>query len=293
MHRNIAILLLILLLILVSCFRSRQSPTIAEPTENSSAVELTDADIDAAVLDVELQTEALVGNEDGDVPDGLVINDSDEGDVSLSAQAQTTLTGASGLVCYSKHDPNAKKPWGLYIFNQIDKTHKRVYRGAREIDSIACSEDGNYIIFAVRERANETSDFEVYKLTLDPYKIERLTDDNIDQTNVSMDALASVVVWQSKDADKDIVVIRTYKNKRKFSQKILSHRKPQKYPSVSANGEHLVLIRTLAGGKNAVMLFDIQSLKYRSIFVNSEILEHPSLDDGANSYSMVTASAVR
>jgi hypothetical protein len=65
-------------------------------------------------------------------------------------------------------------------------------------------------VISMRQSTSATSDFELYRFIVSPKTTQRLTDNAVDDTNVSMSADALKVVWEQPVSAIAIIFIRSY-----------------------------------------------------------------------------------
>ncbi len=257
--------ILFLSLLLIACTQVEQ-PKSTTPTTDSL---LTDIDIDAAILELAGSQELIEGTEGATIPDGEVIELNDDGYVGLSTQL--VLDDTEGTVSYIKVDPNDANPWELWCIDQATDSRTLIYKGNREINSVAADPDCKIIVFSMFKRR----DYEIYRLVVGG-ALSRLTSNDFDDVDVSQNAGAHIVVWKSVQNGTDAIFYRVYSNLTNFLETALVHERPQVQPSIDGNGENIIFIRELTNGRDRVILYNITTQIYTRIRTSSKSLEHPS-----------------
>jgi hypothetical protein len=273
---RIFVTLLLLLGLLGACTRA---PQLVTQTPSEAAALFGDHDIDAATLVTPTRLITLDGTELDELAD---LSETDEFTVPTSeVDPSAVLPNTYGTVAFIRNNPNlSANPWMVYLVDQATDTTTTVYGGRREIDSVAVTEDGNTLLVAMRRTSDPTADFEVYRITISTSTVERLTTTAYHESNVSMSADGSVLVWEGEDgAGRRAVFIREG-----ATQTHLALSLEQKDPSVSSNGQFIALIRTLVSGNPRIMRYDRNANSYQVVYgQNAPIaLSHPSSsDDGS------------
>ena len=265
-----------LVVFLMAC--GQQDLPVATATPDDTAIEdsleealFSDADIDAAL------DEIFSLDEDIDVGDPDVIPDGEETELpdSEALSTQATLAGATGYIYYIQHNPNSRVPWRIYRHDQATNRRALLYATTREIQSIAGSANGQIFTFAMRERASSRSDFEVYRATVSPKRITRLSNNKIDDLDVSMSANARRIAWQTERAGKAILRYITYEATGIRGKYVVSS-VPLVEPTLSGNGKYLAFIQQQV--TNRVMLHNI-GVNFRVVTSSRLALHDPSPSD--------------
>jgi len=287
--RNVGIALGALVLVLASsaCQHEHEAASGRAPLEDVAL--FTDVDVDAARLTladafvdvVGLEREAL-----GDDWEEVPIGDGGQAPVSGEVVVQAVLPDAEGLVAFIRSNPNlTNNPWMVYVMDQHTDSTTLVYGGRREIQSVSVSADGDTLLVAMRRTIDESSDFEVFRLSIAEETIERLTATSYDESNVSMSADGAVLVWEGEnEGGARAVFVR--------EDGIESHlvlTLDQREPSVSGNGRFIGLVRTLASGNPRVVRYDRSSNAYQVIWGQDApvTLSHPSTSDDGSKVSFL------
>jgi hypothetical protein len=139
-----------------ACGQPAQAP-ISSPEETPL---LTDTDIDKAVLQVTTEMKELIGIDEGEAPGGTELPALADLESSLSTQA--VLTGASGFVYYLSYAFVFNSPtiYSVYRHNQQTGAITVVYSGDRQIQSVAGSDDGNFVVVSMKETTDVNSDYD-------------------------------------------------------------------------------------------------------------------------------------
>ena len=255
--------LLVLLQALLAC----NTTTVKLPNNDNEPAVFTDADIDAA--EISLATETL------DIAD-LDSEDLDAFGSDLEAQAR--IRGASGYVYFIGDDPDTSNPWRIKRFNQSIVDKSIVYRGERQIQAVAGTLDGNTLIVSMKETSQASSDYEIYKLVIDPPSVKKLTSNNVDDINVSMSKGSKRKVWESSVGGKATVYLRIG-----TQETAISHSNAQREPSISGNGKYIALIREIATGEK-IKVYKISSDTYENVPTAdpAQVKHSPSVSDAGN-----------
>lgn len=277
----------ILVLFLASCGQQELVSQIEDQTPVIEPIVETELEDDVALfndLDFEnaevetseiieiVEAEELEGIADGEVTELPAFEDAED---ALTTQA--VLPGASGYIYYIKYIPGIARPWRIYRHDQVSNARLHVYASHLPVQSVAGSADGKSIIISRKD--SSAGDFEVYEINLSPLSIVKLTNNSVDDTNVSMSADSMRNVWQSKIGAKDVVVIRSVTGG-SVSTVVLPHFYSQFQPSVSANGRYIALMRKV-GSYYRVYRYDRAANNYLLVTWNKRLLSHPSpTDDG-------------
>ena len=234
--------------------------TTIETSSNDEPAVFTDADIDTAELSLAAET--------------LDIANLDSEDLSTQAR----IRGAYGYVYFIANDPDVAKPWRVRRFNQSIVDKPIVYKGKRQIQSVAGSEDGNTLIVSMRETIQASSDYEIYKLVIDPPSVKKLTNNNVPDINVSMSRNGKRKVWEGSVGGKAIVYLRISNQ-----EAVINHNSPQREPSISGNGKYIALIREGTSG-DRIKVYKIASGTYENVPTDdpTQLKSSPSVSDVGN-----------
>jgi hypothetical protein len=272
--------------VVVSCFVLAGCMRIVQPgtgtAEDDAPPLFTDTYLDSRQLSLAARLEAIVGSQDPDVP---VANElSPLASVSGGLEAQAVLAGTSGFVYYIQYNPaSIIDPYRVYRFDQYNDVRTLVYGGKREVQAVAGSYDGNFFVLSMRQSTTTPNDFEIFRFNILSQAAQRLTDNTVDDTNVSMSGNALSVVWEASVSGIAKIFFRKYTTitaTTGFTESILVSTDPQRQPSLSANGKYLALVRDLASGKDQVFRYDLATNVYAGFSSQSLIpLEHPSISN--------------
>ncbi|MDQ3461332.1 MAG: hypothetical protein M3498_18875, partial [Deinococcota bacterium] len=275
---------LTLLLALIAGCGTQDNILETDHSKETAAMLFTDADINAAELELADSIAELTGTETLDIaseaPEVVEEFTLDESSTEDEFSTQAVLPGAGGYIAFIRHNPNCNNcQWQLYLADQSDDKKSGLLASGREIDSIAVSLDGNTVVFAMKDP--DDKNFEIYRMIVNTKSITRLTTTGYDEKNVSMSANGNTLVWEgSNAAGKRAVFIRTYSGAT-FTESILSVSSDQLQPSVSSNGRYIALVRPTATAHH-VLRYDRTSNSYMTAFKRTNVLKHPSIsDDGA------------
>jgi FG-GAP repeat len=250
-------------------------------TEDKITAVFTDTDIDRAALETATRQGQLSGTDEGTAGEAVTLADLPTLEGSLTSQA--VLPTATGFVYYIEHDPSsATAPFKLFRHEQGTDTSLKVFEGLREIQAVAGSTDGNTVVVSMRETTKATSDFEIFRLRISPARTQRLTNNSVDDSNVSLSADGLKLVWEQPILGLATLVLRTYDDRNttvNFQENVLTFSLAQRQPSLSGNGRFIALVRDLADGRDQVVRFDVSSNRYLGIASSTATLEHPSVSN--------------
>jgi FG-GAP repeat/WD40-like Beta Propeller Repeat len=266
--------------LLAAC--SRVSQVTPQPVQETL---FTDADIDNASLNLATQLEQITPVDLGELPEGTDIEPLPEADSNFTAQ--NILPGANGFVYYIRYQAGITNPWSVQRANQASDVVTTIYSGQREIQSVGGSLDGNLVVLSMKQMTVASSDFEIYRLNVSTQSVQQLTNDTIDNTNVSSSSNSLVTAWQQPVNGIAKVVLRTYSTPTAstFTEKILSFTTDIRQPSLSGNGNYLTFVRDRVDGLDQVFRYDVVANTYLAIFsggTTSTLLEHPSISNDGN-----------
>ncbi len=273
------ILLALLLLFSTSCNKVNNVPAEIIVSEEISEEELfTDDDIDNAVLELASNTISVTGTEGEEIPDGeeveLTLHEAESTGISTQY-----LPGATGKGCFIVFNPNANRPWQIWLVDLELKNLLRIYAGKAELDSVACNTDGSVIVFSRRETTDPNSDFELYKYNGE--KVIRLTKNNFDDIYLSINDDSTIIVWQRNQT----IYYREYSGPDTFEQFFLNHKRSQMEPSLGCGGLCIVFVRI--NGKYSVQKYSLNTREYTVIYRNRKRLREPSTDLRGNKVAFV------
>jgi archaellin len=265
-----------------ACNQPAQAPTT--PTEETPL--LTDADVDKAQRQAPTETKELFGTEESETPEGLTLAalpDSNAGELS----AQAVLPGASGFIFYVEYVPgfNGANFYSLYRHDQQTGAVTVVYSGDRQIQSVAGSADGIFVVVSMRETTNVNSDYDIFLFNVSDVAnpaIFLLSYDNVNNTNVSMTTDATRIVNEQPVAGRASVVLRTKQPFALYDSVTLMNTLPQRQPSLSSNGQYISLVRDLADGSDRVLRYTVATASYLAVATSTAVLEYPSLSQNGD-----------
>lgn len=264
---------LLLLLLLNAC--QRAFPPQPRELENTSLFSSTD--LNNAIPVTITSTQELGG---ADLPESpateLPFTDQDEGSGDLESQA--ILANARGFVVLYR------KSGTTYQIRRHDQTNNNaltVYSGTDEVSSVAISADGSSVVASIKKTT--ATNFDVYLFDIPGSLVYQLTTTGGNESNVSMTRTASKIAWQRPVAGLQRPFICTYNTTtHTCSNTSLSDTVNQIQPSLSANGNYLVLVRPLANGNDEVRRYSFATSSYTLIASSADTLTHPSIDDAGN-----------
>ncbi len=265
-------------LLLTGCGRTVPSG-VAEP--ETSAL-FTDRNIDGAQLTRAGQLETLSATEEAEL--SSVTELAPLTGVTGDFQSQAVLAGTSGFVYYIQYNPASTiDPYRVYRHDQYNDVRTLVYGGKREVQAVAGSYDGNFLALSMRQTTTTPNDFEIFRFNILGQSAQRLTDNIVDDTNVSVSGNALSMVWEAPVSGIAKIFFRKYTSTTAttgFTESVLASADAQRQPSLSANGAFVALVRDLANGKDQVFRYDLSSNVYAGFSSQSLIpLEHPSISN--------------
>lgn len=275
--KNIILYASLLLGFLVAC----QSVDVPHATVDSEVALFSDVDIDQAILVNFNDPRQLLGKDTHEVQDGDILADPGENPLpnedDLSTEA--VISGATGYIVYLQYDPSLTRPYRVYGHDQASNVRELIYQGKREIQSLGYG--SGTLALSMRQSHNGAQDFEIFLLDLSASTVDRITSNNVDDTNVSLSGSGQIVAWEYPKNAKPTLAIRTYENS-SFTDVILSNSRPQRQASLARNGSQLVFVRELSNGKDRVLSYDLGASAYTTIYTSSNMLEHPSVSESGN-----------
>ncbi|MEZ4608072.1 MAG: DVUA0089 family protein [Deinococcales bacterium] len=174
---------------------------------------------------------------------------------------------------------------------QSDDSRQKLYEGNRPIQSVACNAEGSFVFFAMKSGSSSSSTYEIYAYTEGLPNPLRFTLNNTDDINVSMSSFGDRIAWQSELAGTSFVnyiepIEDGYKQVSIFSSS------PQNYPSLSGDGNYMALIRQL-NSNYRVMVLNLTSFTYTSVFTSRAMLTDPSLSNEATKVAWLQTTNTR
>lgn len=250
------------------------------PTTNAQEKPLfSDADIDKAIRLTTGAIKELIGIERGIVPAGQEIPALPDNQGELTPRA--VLPSVGGDVYYLRHDPNRLfgSPYSVFRHQHLDDNLALIYSGDREIQSVA----GSYSVFVVsmKETTDPSSDFDIFLFDFyDPnnLKVYLLTDDTVDNTNISVNLYDNGIVYEQPVAGKATLVLRRG-HCCNFDTYYLIYSDAQRQPSISQDGQYITFIRDLGNGTHEVVKYTIATNTYLSVASSSAVLDYPSISN--------------
>jgi hypothetical protein len=267
--------------LLGACGQPAQAPTT--PKEEQAL--LTDADVDKAQLQAPTEMNELVGTDEGTASEGQTLPALADSRGELSAQA--VLPNAEGFVYYLSYAFIFSSPtrYSVYRHDQTTGAVAVVYSGERQIQSVAGSDDGNFVVVSMKETTDVNSDYDIFLFNVSDLAnpaIFLLSYDNVDNTNVSMSADANRIVNEEPISGKASVVLRTKQPFALYTSAVLTNTLPQRQPSISRNGQFITLVRDLANGSDQILRYNTATNGYASIATSTAVLEYPSISEKGN-----------
>lgn len=176
-----------------------------------------------------------IGSTDGETSEPELLN-------------KTTLSpgiSIDGLACNILHTPVGKHRWSILQYDlSIDTDNQKAVFVSDEdttIQSVSCSADGSQVLMAIQDGVN--GDSEIYLIDQTNNEILRLTDNDTEDLDVSMSRDGKIMSWQGRLADdRQAVFIRMIAEDGSYSDVALGSKFPMTQPSLSDNGEWLILV---------------------------------------------------
>jgi WD40-like Beta Propeller Repeat len=173
--------------------------------------------------------------------------------------SQGVLAGAAGFVYYVVHNPNAAKPYSVVRYDQATDTKTTIYKGTREIQSVAGTVNGVKVLISMRETADASSDFEIFSVANND--ATQLTTNSVDDTNVSATRGAGVpfqtytAAWETQVVCgilcfKRGIQVRSFEIFGSSNSFVSSGSGDLTQPSISGNGSYIAFIRRAGNMKN-------------------------------------------
>jgi hypothetical protein len=271
---------MLLLVVLPSCIQPKPvSPEMIEAWFN-------DEDLDNAVFDVgqPLPISTKEEQAQGEVIEAQAF----EGFASGVLESQAVLTGTSGFVYYIR-----KVVTSIAIFYQVVRQNQATGTEVvflqvknRFILSVAGTADGTTVLASIKENASNSSDTEVYKLVkTTTTTTTRLTDNTVDEKDVSISGDGFKLVWQGINPgnDRAAIFLRTLNpNGTLLSEGFLANTHPEFGPTVSANGRFIVFVRAVSGVES-VQRFEVGTSSTITVVSSSTTqFNDPSVTDDGN-----------
>ncbi len=276
--RRFWLVVLSLVLLLAACSKS---PNVALPEIEGI---FSDEDIDKATLSLATQTEAALGTQESEISgitQGKTLPNSNA-DIKSDFTAQAILPNTGGFLYVIRFE---NSNWIVDRYNQASGSLSTMYGGKREVQSIGGSGDGKTIVVSMRESTSLTSDFEIYRFNLDIGTVQRLSNNAVDDTNVSLSADAKTVVWQTSVSGVSSILFRVYSASSTFTQKKLAYPTPAREPSLSGDGKFITYIHDRTNGLDQLWKYDLSNNVYTAIYSTpdaSAVLKHPSISNDGN-----------
>jgi WD40-like Beta Propeller Repeat len=271
----------LLVFLLAACSRS---PIVTSPELKGI---FSDSDIDKASLSLATQVEDALGVQEAEISgltSGKALPNSNA-DVKSDFETQAGLPNAKGIVYYIQNDPSRTDPWQMLVLDPASGGESTYYAGNREIQAVGGSEDGNIFVLSMRETTSATSDFEIYKFILSEGIVLKLTNNSVNDINVSLSADGKVVTWQTSISSVSSVIFRTYSSNTAFTQKKILTPASTREPSLSGNGKFITYIYDRPDGKDQLWKYNLGNNIYTAIYSTPDttaFMTHPTITDDGN-----------
>jgi Tol biopolymer transport system component len=273
----------LILLSLASCtYQPVPQPAPQPASEDVSPALFSDADIDEAELSLVSRRTEVTGEDEEIVQEARTLPELLTLETELSAQA--VLPATAGFVFYIQKNPSSTtEPFSIFRHDQRSDTNTKIYAGQREIQAVAGTVDGNTLLVSMRETTDPNSDLEIFRLRISPARTQQLTRNTSSDTNVSVSGNGQRLVWEQDVSGRATIILRSYddlETTSNFFEVSLSRSESQRQPSLSSNGNFIVLVRDLADGRDQLLRFDTRFNSYTLVasVSNSTVLEHPSVN---------------
>jgi hypothetical protein len=274
------IILIGLIMLLAACSQStvKNTPSIIGI--------FSDKDIDNATPSLASQNEDAVGTMGAEISgltEGQLPNRN--ADVGSDFEAQAVLPNTSGYVYYFRHESGQPNPWIIERANQTSESNTYIYTGQREIQAVGGGLDGTSVVISMRETTSPNSDFEIYRLNIGSNTVQRLTNNSVDDIDVSLSADGKTVTWQTLVSGVPSILFRVYSTPTTFIQRKLAYPNPAREPSISGNGRFITFVHDRPNGLDQLWKYDIINRVYTAIYSTPDIsvtLKAPSITDDGN-----------
>lgn len=270
-QKSLFFMTLLFLLLLISCGRISE-PKIP-PAEETNQPLFDSQDLRQAKVGKHAKKSFISGNERTlSTTENEPLSDPVDTETSLSSQS--VIASVDGWVVYIRSNGAT---YQIYRHDQTNDARLLVFSGSDEVQSVAISLDGDHIVATIYDSA--TANFEVYELFISSGLVTNLSNTpTVNESNVSINAAGDLIVWEGEDAGKRAPYL-CYYNSSACTTEVLSSSNPQVQPSISSNGEYLMLIEELSTGSDRIKMYVIDNETYTTVATSSLPLEHPSVSD--------------
>jgi predicted outer membrane repeat protein len=187
--------------------------------------------------------------------------------------AQSVIAGVNGWVVYIRSNGTT---YQIYRHDQTNDARLQVFSDTDVIDSVAISLDGDHVFASIFN--STTNSYDIYELVISTAVTNQLTSTSANETNVSVNAAANVVIWEGDNAGDRAPTICVYAAN-SCSNTVLSNANNHVQPSISSNGVYIAMIEEQTSGNDRVRLYNRNSSTYLNVVASSLPLEHPSVSD--------------
>lgn len=262
-HARTLYVLMLAALLLTAC---------SGPPAGEQAPLIDDAALDEAALDVLPAVDPVT-------PAGVRDAGVAAGDPAPRARLapRAVLPEAEGVIVHTRHHPSADEPWAIVLFDLSTEESLEVYRGRREVQSVAI--DGqDTVVLAARATTERSSNLEVFRADLQSGVVAQLTDTAADEGNVSSSTDGTLVAWEADhpDGGRRVIVWRDFAD---GSAHRLDSGDAQLQPSLTGDGQHLAFVHERPAGARTVSLFDLATHQLLEVHASTRPLRHPSASD--------------
>ena len=263
------------LVLLGGCFQAKP-PTGTGDNGNSlfTIKDLDTARITSILSEAAIQATDLnnteVNLEGGKAPD------ESNGDIA----PQAVLPSVSGYLAYYRENGSTYEIW---VANQKDDSKTNVYSSNYPIQSVAVSGDGKWVTASIK---NATGFNDVYLFDLMGKTTANLTNSSSkNELDVSISFDASKIVFTRPSTGGlnriTICAYSSFSNSCTFSTLAASVEQTQ--ASISGNSNYIALVRKVSNSENRVLLYNVITKTYTTVFTANVELSDPSPSDDGNS----------
>ena len=149
------------------------------------------------------------------------------------------------------------------------------------------------MFFSMREGIASSWDHELYKAIVSQNTIVRLTNNTVDDLNVSTNEDFSAIVWERPRSGKKTVYYRLYSSSTNYQTFYLASQYAQYEPTISWNGKYLALVRQWNPNRYSVMRYNLTSKGYKRVHTSSHILNDPTPTNNGKKVSWLQGKIVK
>ena len=252
--------------LLASCNQSSNGNDFSAELESEIPL-FTKEDIANARQNIAQTINELSGVEGSERPVGKRIDlgfDDEKNDLSTLAR----LTNVTGSVCYLRQ---VGKSNSILVQDNVTGKTTLVYSTDNPIESLACSHDGVFYAFT----EHDGNDNEVYFLQIG-FGAFKLTDNNINETQVSLSYNAFWIAWEGEHKGKRAIF---WGDNTTGVLNVLFGPQNLTYPKLTNLGTIISFVKRLNNGKNYIFNYHIETNSFDRIYINRNKLTYPSSSD--------------